>query len=63
MLTPLSPPFHLPSYPQEASNSPSYHVAYRDLNQPERRTVKGWAAMDDAIKGTRGTSTGTVGRK
>lgn len=45
---------------QEASNGPTYHVAYRDLNQPERRTTKGWTAMDDSIKGARGTSTGKV---
>jgi len=57
------PPFNNSSRRFEdstSSNGPSYHVAYRGVVQPERRTTKGWAAVDDAIKGTRGTGTGKV---
>lgn len=42
-------------------DGPTYHVAYRDILQPPRRTAKGWVGIDDAIKGRRGTAPSTLG--
>ncbi|GAX83833.1 hypothetical protein CEUSTIGMA_g11257.t1 [Chlamydomonas eustigma] len=39
---------------------PGYHVAYRDVMQPARRTTKGWSSIDDSIKSRRGTGAGMI---
>ncbi|KAF5838491.1 hypothetical protein DUNSADRAFT_2761 [Dunaliella salina] len=44
-----------------SKNSPEYHCAYNGTaDKPNRWDTKGWAAIDDAIKPKRGTSTGKL---
>ncbi len=45
---------------REVKDMPGYHVAYRDVMQPIRQHTKGWSALDDTVKGRRGTGAGKV---